>query len=129
MQSFAGSICPCSASIAKRGWVGWEFLMQQGADDSQTNAFSHELLDQEAARHSQLLSFIQEELSRGSAATPATLYALAEQYDREGRHLEAEFIYLHFLNVWEGQYLPSYPISFTSLREYAGDLLRRIFAS
>ncbi len=99
--------------------------MQQGAGDSQTNAFSHDLLDQEAARHGQLLSFIQQELSRGVVATPAALYALAEQCDREGRRLEAEFIYLHFINVWEGRYLPSYPISFTSLREYARDLLKR----
>ena len=90
-----------------------------------SSAFSHDVLDQEAARYRQLVSSLQEEFARSGAGAPAALFALAEQCDREGRCLEAEFIYLHFINVWENRCRPSYPITFKGLREYARDLLQR----
>jgi hypothetical protein len=99
--------------------------MQKQSGDADSHAFSHDILDHEAARYGRLVSSLQQEFAKSGTLMPAALFALAEQCELEGRNLEAEFIYLHFINVWENKCRPSYPINFTGLREYARDLLKR----
>lgn len=99
--------------------------MPKQCGESGTQGFSHELLDQEAARYCELVSTVQQEFAKNGATTPCGLFALAEQCDREGRSLEAEFVYLHFIHVWEDRCRPVYPINFTGLREYARQLFAR----
>lgn len=86
--------------------------------------FSYEILDQEAAKISTLISAVNKKCAASQAdAVARDLFEWAEDMRDNGRMAEAEFLYLHAINIWARNYQLKYPINFVSLREYALMLL------
>jgi hypothetical protein len=94
--------------------------MEKEAAQFGVTPFSYDILDQEAAKISSLISAVNQKLAASQADEVAReLFQWAEQMREENRLAEAEFLYLHAINVWERHYKLGYPILFKSLRDYA----------
>ena len=85
--------------------------------------FSYDILDQEASKISGLIQDIQKKCALAGDQLAADLFGWAQDCDKAGRLPEAEFLYLHFINVFGRQYHPQYPVVFRGLREFARQLL------
>ena len=85
--------------------------------------FSYDILDQEASKISSLIQDIQKKCAVAGDQLAVDLFGWAQECDNAGRLPEAEFLYLHFINVFVRQYNPEYPIIFRGLREFARQLL------
>jgi hypothetical protein len=94
--------------------------MEKEAAQFGVTPFSYDILDQEAAKISSLIAAVNKKLAASQADEVAReLFNWAEQMRDESRLPEAEFLYLHAINVWERHHKLAYPIQFVSLRDYA----------
>lgn len=94
--------------------------MEKEAAQFGTTPFSYDILDQEAAKISSLIAEVNQKLAASQADEVAReLFHWAEQMREGNRVAEAEFLYLHAINVWERHHKLAYPILFVSLRDYA----------
>jgi hypothetical protein len=81
-------------------------------------------LDEEAHKISSLILAVNKMCAgRQVDEVARELFQWAEEMSRLNRGSEAEFLYLHAINIWERHHTLSYPITFTSLRDYAAKLL------
>ena len=103
--------------------------MENEASQTESNAFSYDILDQEAHKISELLLAVQQRCAQGGPEVAEELFGWAEEYSGNGRRAEAEFLYLYAVNLWERQFGVTYPIHFKSLRHYALTLRERCVAT
>lgn len=98
--------------------------METDSSSNETGtSFSYDILDAEAAKISSLVALVQEKCSRANSVTIALeLFAWAEECALQGKSVEAEFLYLHAINKVPRKEM-SYPIAFSSLREFTYSLL------
>lgn len=98
--------------------------MEKEESQSGIMPFSYEILDQEAAKISNLISAVNQKCATSQAdAVARDLFDWAEDMRVQGRMAEAEFLYLHAINIWSRHNQLQYPINFVSLRDYALMLL------
>jgi hypothetical protein len=98
--------------------------MEKEASQFGVTPFSYDILDQEAAKISSLILAVNKKCAASQAdAVARDLYDWAEQMRQDGRMPEAEFLYLHAINIWERHHQLTYPINFVSLPDYARMLL------
>jgi hypothetical protein len=98
--------------------------MEKEAAQFGTTPFSYDILDQEAEKISSLILAVNKKCAASQADDVAReLFDWAEQMREQGRLHEAEFLYLHAINIWERHHELTYPINFVSLPEYARMLL------
>lgn len=102
--------------------------MENVASQTESKAFSYDILDQEAHKISELLCAVQQRCAQGGTGVAEELFGWAEERSNTGRTAEAEFLYLYAVNLWERQVGVTYPIHFTSLRQYAMTLRERCVA-
>jgi hypothetical protein len=91
--------------------------------------FPHQILDEEAAKISRLILAVQERCCHGGERAALDLFQWAEECRSGGYQPEAEFLYLHSINICERSgngKTRQYPVTFIGLREYALDLLQLI---
>lgn len=95
--------------------------MQEENCGFEAKPFSYDILDNEAAKISDLIKAVQERCVSNSVDVVAPeLYGWAETLSAQGRAAEAEFLFLHAINLWQKNITdPVYPIAFTGLKEYA----------
>lgn len=94
--------------------------MEKEAAQFGVTPFSYDILDQEAAKISSLIAEVNQKLAASQADEVGRgLFHWGEQMRSENRVAEAEFLYLHAINVWERHHKLAYPIVFSSLRDYA----------
>jgi hypothetical protein len=98
--------------------------MEKEAAQFGVTPFSYDILDEEAAKISSLIAAVNKKCA-GSAVDEVArdLFGWAEQMRDSGHLPEAEFLYLHAINIWQQHHQLTYPINFVSLREYARMLL------
>jgi len=95
--------------------------MQQENSGLEAKPFSYDILDNEAAKISDLIKAVQQKCvsDRVDVVAPQ-LFSWAETLLAQGRSAEAEFLFLHAINLWQKNITePVYPIAFTGLKEYA----------
>lgn len=86
--------------------------------------FSYDILDAEAAKISSLISAVNKKCAGAAVDEVARdLFVWAEEFARDGRQAEAEFLYLNAINIWQRNHQLQYPVQFISLRDYAQQLL------
>src|SRR5437870_10041115 len=98
--------------------------MEKEAAQFGVTPFSYDILDEEAAKISSLILAVNQKCAGNQADSVAReLFDWAEEMSSLGRPHEAEFLYLHAINIWERHHELTYPITFVNLREYAKRLL------
>jgi uncharacterized membrane protein len=95
--------------------------MQQDNSGFEAKPFSYDILDNEAAKISDLIKAVQQKCVSDSVDVVAPeLFSWAETLTAQGRTAEAEFLFLHAINLWQKNIKePIYPIAFRGLKEYA----------
>ena len=94
-------------------------------ENQDSTPFSYTILDDEAAKISALILAVQQKCLQKSSEVARELFAWAEALREDGRRAEAEFLYLHCINMCERQHGAQYPIEFRSLRDFAATLVDR----
>lgn len=98
--------------------------MEQEAAQFGVQPFSYDILDEEAAKISTLVLAVNQKCAGNQAdAVARDLFNWAEEMHQCNRPHEAEFLYLHAINIWQRHHELPYPITFTTLRDYAKRLL------
>jgi hypothetical protein len=88
------------------------------------NQFSYEILDQEAAKISSIILIVQQKCTQAEPTRAAEeLLLWADHLSQQGQHVEAEFLYLHAINLAQATGVTQYPIIFKGLREHAEVLI------
>lgn len=98
--------------------------MEKEVEQLDAKPFSYDILDEEASKISSLILAINQKCAnRHTQEVARELFEWAEQLTLEGRGSEAEFLYLHAINLWERHHKLPYPITFVSLKHHAAQLL------
>lgn len=98
--------------------------MKKEAAQFGVQPFSYDILDEEAKKISSLILAVNKKCAGAQVDDVAReLFQWAEQMSKEGRVPEAEFLYLHAINIWQRHHVLNYPVLFVSLRDYAQQLL------
>ncbi len=99
--------------------------MDTEASQHGAELFSYDILDAEAKKISGLILAVNQKCAGAQVdhQVAGDLFEWAEQMSKAGRLPEAEFLYLHAINIWERHIVLAYPINFVSLRGYALMLL------
>lgn len=87
--------------------------------------FSYDILDQEAAKISEIVLQVQQKCAELGDHVALDLFNWAEKCTDTGKRTEAEFLYLNVITLWERRFGVTYPIYFTSLRDYCLCLLEK----
>jgi hypothetical protein len=88
------------------------------------SSFSYDILDQAAVKISAIIAVVQQKCLQSQPQKVAReLFEWAERLRVDGKHAEAEFLYLHALNLCYPLHQPEYPFIFTGLRDFVRSML------